>query len=121
MAGVLKTLSEPKANSETQSILRRWFTGTMTIDTTLGDSDILETRMFSAVAIKPPAAVTAVTVYSSETADGTFVLVNDAGTNGVVTVVAAVWTSLPAACLAHGFLKFVPTGGEGTASIVAKA
>lgn len=117
MAGTLKRLTE----AEPLPGRHRWFTGSMTIDTTLGDSDILDVRQFEAVAIKPPASVTAIAVYASDSADGTFVLCNDIGTAGEITLPASKWTSLPAGFLAHGFLKFVPTGGEGTALVVAKS
>lgn len=46
--------------------------------------------------------------YASPTKDGTYTLIEAAGSSGVQTAVAAKWNAIPAAVFAHRYVKVVP-------------
>lgn len=111
----------PTGSDPADATKRRYGTTTLTIHATLGTADVLDCREFRDIAIKPPASVTAIDIYGAETAAGTFVLIDNIGTNGQMAVVASKWNVLDTAKIApFGFLKFVSTGANGSAAIVAK-
>lgn len=79
---------------------------TVQVSSTQSECDMLDIRQIKFLAVKPPASVTALTVYGCQTVNGTYVLINDLGSSGVVTVVASVWTSLDYTKLApHQFIQ----------------
>lgn len=91
------------------------------VNTTQANCDILDIRgIGTALAVKPPGSVTSLTFYGAEKSDGTFVLIDDAGTNGVVTVTASRWKLVPAAVLAHGFIQMQSAGANGNCVVVGK-
>lgn len=91
-----------------------------TVDTTLGNCDVIDIREMHDIAVKPSAGITTLTVYASETAAGTFVIIDSIGTNGAVTVVASKWNTLDITKIGpYGFLKMVPNT-NGTVSVVGK-
>lgn len=116
------TINPPLGSDGAAPIKRRYGVGSASVQTSgIADCDAIDVRDYRDIAVKPPAAVTALTVYTAETADGTYVLVDSIGTNGVVTVVASKWNTLDTAKIGpFGFIKLLPTGGSGTASIVGK-
>lgn len=116
-----KALAAPSGSQSAESIKRRYGTvAGVVVDTTLADCDVLDIREFEAVAVKPSAGITSLSVYASETAGGTFVLVDSIGTNGAVTVVASKWNVLDVTKIApFGFVKFVPNA-DGTVEVVGK-
>lgn len=116
-----KIINPPAASQAAEVTKPRYGTTTFHCDTTLADCDVLDIREWRDIAIKPVAAVTAVAVYAAETADGTFVLVDNIGTAGSVTVTASKWNVLDITKIApFGFVKLVPTGAEGTFAVVGK-
>jgi hypothetical protein len=99
---------------------RKGVASTVAVHTTQGSCDVLDFRGFKHLSVKPPASVTSLTVYGSQTEDGTYVLLNDLGTNGVVTLTASVWTSLDWTKIAsHSFLQFKSAGATGNMVCVA--
>lgn len=93
---------------------RKGVASTYATHTTQGSCDVLDFRGFTKLSVKPPASVTAMTFYGSETEGGTYVLINDLGTAGVVTLTASVWTSIDTTKIAsHSFLQMKATGGTG--------
>jgi hypothetical protein len=78
-------------------------------------------RLWAQISIRPPASVTALTFYGCATGDGTFELITDAGTAGVLSVTAETWNAFPDAVFAHGFVQCKATGGTGNATVVAKS
>lgn len=112
----------PGANSLGASpVKRRWGTVSAAVNSALGSCDVIDIRDYREIAVKPPAGVTALAVYSSESENGTYVLVDNIGTNGVVTVVADKWNVLDTAKIcALGFIKLVSTGANGSAVIQGK-
>lgn len=104
-----------------ETIKRRYGTASIAVNSALGSCDILDARDYSELAIQPPAGVTAVAVYAAESATGTFVLVDNIGTNGSVTLPASKWTTLDTTKIGpFGYLKFVSTGANGTAIVAGK-
>jgi hypothetical protein len=77
-------------------------------------------RELADAAVKPPTGVTSLTFYGCETESGTFVLIDDVGTAGVVTVTADKWQKFPDKIFPHGFIKMVSAGANGNAVIVGK-
>ncbi len=81
--------------------------------------DVLDIRSFRMLAVKPPVGVTSLTIYACNVNNGTFVLVNDLGSSGVVTLTASVWTSLDWTKLApHHFIQMKSAGANGNAVVV---
>lgn len=82
---------------------------TLTTSATQGNCDMLDIRGVHALAIKPVssgAAITTVTFYACDTSTGTFVLINDLGTAGVVTLPDSKWTVVDWTKLApHRFIQ----------------
>lgn len=64
---------------------------TLAVDSTQTNDDVLDLRGVRTLAVKPSASVTTLTCYGCDTNNGTFVLIDSLGTNGVVTVVASKW------------------------------
>ena len=78
--------------------------------------DVLDFRGWKFLAVKPPTGATALTFYSSATPGGTFVLIDDLGTNGAVTLTADVWASIDYTKLApHHFIQMKSTTASGNA------
>lgn len=88
-----------------------------------GASDEFDIRHLRSIAIQPPTGCTQVTMYASIASAGTFALINDLGTNGVVSVTPAVFQSLDITKIApYGFIKIAATGGStGTGTVVGKS
>ena len=87
----------------------------------LASCDVLDIRDYKDIAIKLPASATTFTVHASETEGGTYVLVDNIGTNGVVTAPASKWTALDITKIGpFGFLKIF-TSTAGTAAVVGKS
>jgi hypothetical protein len=127
MAGTLKCMQQSSANPVTgivQYNLGVDVSGaavTLTADTTQGNCDILDIRGIRSLAVKPSgASITSLTFYGCATYNGTFVLINDIGSSGVLTTVQDQWTSVTAAALApHAFIQMKPNT-NGTVTVVAK-
>ena len=102
---------------------RRYGYNTGTFGANAGASDEFDIRHLNSIAIQPPTGCTAVTIYASVAAGGTYALVNDLGTNGVVSVTASVFQSLDITKIApYGFIKIAATGGStGTGTVVGKS
>ncbi len=84
--------------------------------------DVLDFRGFRFIAVKPPAGVTSLTFYSSQTVGGTFVLIDDIGTNGALTVTASVWNNVdPTKIAPHQFIQMKSAGANGNAVCVASS
>lgn len=99
---------------------RKGVASTYATNTTQGSCDVLDFRGFKQLSVKPPASVTSLTFYGSETEGGTYVLINDLGTNGVVTVTASVWTAIDTTKIAqHSFLQMKSAGANGNVVCVA--
>ncbi len=104
-----------------EAIKRRSGTGTATIHRTLASAQEIDTREIAAMAIKPPASVTAVAFWGCDTSGGTFTAIHDSdGTATSITVTALDWYDCPAACFAFPYIKIVSTGADGTATFVFK-
>jgi hypothetical protein len=84
----------------------------VTVDTTLGNCDVVDIRDYIYIAVKPSAGITSLSVYGSETEGGTYVLLDSIGTNGAVTVVASKWNTFDT-------IKMVPNT-NGTVSVAGK-
>jgi len=90
------------------------------VNTTLGSCDEIDIRDYQAIAAKPSAGITSLSVYASDAAAGTYVLVDSIGTNGVVTVVASKWNVFDITKIhPFGFIKLVPNT-NGTVDVVGK-
>jgi hypothetical protein len=121
MAGANKKLDAESGTQGADVIKRRWgiLTGVV-VDTTLGNCDSVDIRDFEQIAVKPTTSITSLSVYASETAGGTYVLVDSIGTNGAVTVVASKWNTFdPTKIGPYGYIKLVPNT-NGTVSICGK-
>lgn len=95
------------------------FQATVAVHTTQSSCDTLDIRGCKSLSVKPPASVTSLTFYSSETVGGTYVLINDLGTAGVVTVTASVWTTINAAHIAqHSYIQMKSAGATGNAIVL---
>lgn len=116
-----KILNPPNGSSGADAIKRRYGTAAdVVVDTTLATCEPVDVRDYRELAVKPSASITSLGVYAAETADGAFVLVDNIGTNGAVTVVASKWNTLDTAKIGpYGFLKFVPNT-NGTVQVVGK-
>lgn len=101
-------------------IKKRQASVSIAVNSSIGSCDVLDCRQYSSLAIKPPTGCTGLTAYASESAAGTFVLVNDVGTNGAFNVTASVFQLLDAKLAPYGFLKFVAAGANGNAVVVGK-
>lgn len=113
-------LNPPARSDGANATKRRSGVATLAVHTSLESCDVLDYQEFALGAVKVPASVTSLTAYGAETADGSFVLIDDVGTNGTFTVVASKWVALPAGLAAYPFLKFVSAGATGNAVVVGK-
>jgi len=121
MAGSIKEPVAP-ANSPGAEVVKRRY-GSVTgvvVDTTLANCDVINLSEFAFVAVKPSASITSLTVYTSDSASGTFVICDSFGSSGVVTVVASKYNVLDTAKTPPlGFMKLVPNT-NGTVDVIAK-
>jgi len=122
MAGLLTPKLNPPTGSDGAMAVKPRY-GVLTTfhtDTVLGDCDVVDIRDFRDIAVKPGATITTITIHASEAADGTFVLVDNIGTNGVVTLPASKWTALDVTKIApFGFIKIM-SSADGEAAMVGK-
>jgi hypothetical protein len=89
------------------------------VHTTQSSCDVLDVRGIRYMQVKPPAGVTSLTFYGSETETGTFVLIDSLGTNGVVTTTASVWNLIDHTKLAaHSWIQMKSAGATGNAAVV---
>jgi hypothetical protein len=94
---------------------------TLSVDSTQSNDDVLDIRGIRTLAVKPSASVTSLTFYGCDTNNGTFVLINDLGSSGVVTVAASKWNIITATALApHAFIQMKSDQASATAVVVAK-
>lgn len=117
-----KTLDQP-ANSGpgASATKRRYGYGTVAVHTTLASCDVIDIRDYRDIGVKPPTGVTALVVYAAETVDGTFVLVDNIGTNGSVTMTAERWFTLDTTKIGpYGFIKLQSAGATGNAAVAGK-
>jgi hypothetical protein len=120
MAGANVTINAASGSDGAQATKRRYGTClAAVVDTTLDNCDIVDVRDYASIAVKPSAGITSLTVYSSDIASGTFVIVDSLGTAGAVTVTASKWNVIDLTKLPFGFLKFVPNS-NGTIDVVGK-
>jgi hypothetical protein len=105
------------------ALKRRSYSDSLDIHQTVGSADVLDIRNVSAVAIKIPAAVTAINVFGCHTDDGTFTQIHDwEGTAAAITsVTAGDWYDLPACIFAFPYIRIKSTTANGTATVVAKS
>jgi len=99
----------------------KYYTGTtlVAVNATQGSCDVLDIRAIKFLSVKPPALVDTLTFYGSETSTGTFVLINDLGTAGVVNVTASVWNIIDYTKLSpHRFIQMKSHGANGNAVCV---
>ncbi len=90
------------------------------VSSTLSECDIVDISGFRSLAIKPPASVTQITVYASETIGGTFVIIDSLGTSGVITTVASKWNVIDTAKSApFSYVQFLSNQTVANASLVA--
>lgn len=116
-----KIINPPSGSQAAEAVKSRYgVASAVALDTVLADCDVVDIREWRDIAIKPSVNVTTVTVHASETEDGTYVIVDNIGTNGAVTVVASKWTTLDITKIApFGFIKLLGNV-DGTASLVGK-
>lgn len=122
MPGTAKVLNPPANSDGATAQKRRYGAQSVTTHTAdLGECDSLDIRDYESIAVKPPATATTITVHASETAAGTYVLVDSIGTNGVITLPASKWTALDVTKIApFGFLKFFSNNTPGAMAVVGK-
>lgn len=90
------------------------------VSSTQTESDFLDFTGYRFMAVKPPASVTSLTFYGSETIGGTYVLIDSLGTNGVVTVTASVWNVIDGTKIApFSFIQMKSNQTVANASICA--
>lgn len=116
-----KIINPVSGSAGADAVKRRYGTvAGVVVDTTLGDCDVLDIQDYRDIAVKPSASITSLVVYAAEAANGSFVIVDNIGTNGSVTVVAAKWNTLDTAKIGpYGFIKLVPNV-DGTVEVVGK-
>ena len=121
MPGTAKILNPPTGSDGASPTKKRYATQSITCHASdLAECDSLDVRDYESLAVKPPASATTITVHASETASGTYVLVDNIGTNGVITCPASKWTTLDVTKIApFGFLKFFTSTG-GAMGVVGK-
>lgn len=94
-------------------------TALVAVNTSQGSCDVLDISGIKFMAVKPPASVTSLTFYASTTPGGTFVLINDLGTLGVVNVTASVWQSIDYTKLApYRYIQMKSAGASGSCEVV---
>ncbi len=90
------------------------------VSSTLSECDYLDISGFRTLAIKPPASVTAITVYASETPTGTYVIVDSLGTSGAITVVASKWNVIdPTKIAPFSYVQLLSNQTVAAASVLA--
>ncbi len=95
---------------------------TLSVDSTQTNCDVLDIRGIRTLAIKPSASVTSLTFYGCDTNNGTFVLINDLGTAGALTVTASVWNIVTRTAFEpHHFIQMKSNQASATAIVVAKS
>ncbi len=94
---------------------------TLTLNSTIGSCDALAMAGWAGGAITIPTSVTALTFHGS--VDGvTFYAIHD-NTDAAVapSVTAGTFFTLPDEVFSHAYIKAVPTGANGTATVVCKS
>lgn len=82
--------------------------------------DSLDITGYRFFAVKPSANVTTLTFYGSETLTGTYVLINDLGSSGIVTLPASKWTVVDGTKIApHSYIQMVSDQASATVSVCA--
>lgn len=95
---------------------------TLSIDSTQTNCDVVDVRGIRYLAIKPSASVTQVSFYACDTSTGTFVLVDNIGTNGVVSITASKWTTFDWTKIAPlRFIQMKSDQAGATAVVVGKS
>ncbi|HUT60708.1 MAG TPA: hypothetical protein VNA25_22920 [Phycisphaerae bacterium] len=103
----------------------RSFAQSVAVTTALGTTAAFRfTDMVSGRILLPDGENTSLTFYECDTIDGTYVLCDDVGTNGVVAVVTAAVTPksyvIPTALAGSRFIKIVANVADVTATVVTK-
>lgn len=108
--------------SEPVTGVKHYVATAVAVHTSQGSCDTLDVRGTTYLSVKPPTSVTSLTFYGSPTRGGTYVLIDDLGTNGVVTCTANVWKSIDHTKLAAiPFIQMKSAGSTGNAIVVAKS
>ncbi len=129
MAGVRKAMRQSAANpvsnvtTYTLGVNDAGTTVTLTANTVQANCDILDMRGVRSLAVKPVSsgsAITTLTFYGCDTPTGTFVLINDLGSSGVVSVTDSRWAVVTKTTIEpHHFIQIQPDQ-NGTVIVVAK-
>ena len=118
-AGAAKAFSTCSSPSSPSSP-KKGVATSIAVSSTLSECDYLDISGFRTLAIKPPASVTAITVYASETATGTFVIVDSLGSSGVITVVASKWNVIdPTKIAPFSYVQLLSNQTVASASVLA--
>ena len=102
-------------------IYRQSASGSLAINATIGDCDVLNMKTIADAAILIPASVTSVTFWGCDTVEGTYKAIYGSDVAAATLAVTADrWYTFPAAVFPHSYVKIVSAGANGTATIVAK-
>jgi len=90
------------------------------VSSTQTECDSLDFTGYRFLSVKPPAAVTSLSFYGSETIGGTYVLIDSLGTGGAVTVAASKWNAIDGTKIApFSFIQMVSNQNVANASFCA--
>lgn len=79
----------------------------MTLTNALATTPAIDIKDMGRGALYVPATVTSATYYGCRSEDGTFELIQDAGTAGVDTITADAWNKIPDAAMDLPYIKIV--------------
>jgi len=118
-AGTPKSFSTC-TSPNTPSSPKKGVATSIAVSSTLSECDYLDISGFRTLAVKPPASVTQITVYASETPTGTYVIVDSLGASGVITVVASKWNVIdPAKIAPFSYVQLLSNQTVANASVLA--
>jgi len=121
VAGTNKSFSAGSSPCTPSSPKKGVATGII-INSTQSEDDMLDITGYRFFAVKPSANVTTLTFYASETIGGTYVLADNIGTNGVVTLPASKWTVIDGTKIAPlCFIQMKSDQAAATASVCASS
>ncbi len=120
MAGINKAFSAGSSPCTHSSPKKGVCNATIAVSSTQTECDSLDFSGYRFMSIKAPAGVTSLSFYGSETIGGSYVLIDNIGTGGAVTVAASKWTAIDGTKIApFSYIQMVSNAAVANASICA--
>ena len=101
-------------------LARQYRIETISVTNDIDTCTAIDMRNASGMGVLVPSGVTSLAYYACATVGGTYVLIDNLGSNGVSTVAASKWFTVPADIFPYPFVKLKANAAGGSTSIAVK-